>query len=233
MARLFKSERGRDKLVDEANYIYEQHRRNACGTKIYWVCEQRPLCQARVQTMSDNPTVVVSRFKQHLHPTTAADAKAREKVSTLKACALQSQEPCRGLLSSAVADLTEEERAQFPPLYTLSRNIRRWRQIEENAPPVPQERHGYVIPEEFQFLQNGEQFLQFDSGQDDKNRILIFASNEGLNDLASFPSLAGDGTFKVSPDIFYQVYTLHIQEKSFSIPRVFALLPNKSEETYL
>jgi len=41
-----------------------------------------------------------------------------------------------------------------------------------------------------------------------------------------------DGTFKVSPDIFYQVFTLHVLVQGVTIPAVYALLPNKSKETY-
>ena len=43
---------------------------------------------------------------------------------------------------------------------------------------------------------------------------------------------AGDGTFKCSPNIYYQLYTLHVQNGAFSVPHLFVLLANKSEVTY-
>ena len=42
-----------------------------------------------------------------------------------------------------------------------------------------------------------------------------------------------DGTFKLSPDIFYQIYTIHIELNGFAPPCVFVLLPNKTEKTYI
>lgn len=43
-----------------------------------------------------------------------------------------------------------------------------------------------------------------------------------------------DGTFKTSPLIFSQVYTIHVLIKeNIIIPTIYALLPNKTEETYI
>ncbi|CAN7942588.1 unnamed protein product [Ixodes hexagonus] len=41
-----------------------------------------------------------------------------------------------------------------------------------------------------------------------------------------------DGTFKVTPSIFFQVYTIHVMYKDAVVPLVYALLLNKTEETY-
>ena len=46
-------------------------------------------------------------------------------------------------------------------------------------------------------------------------------------------SLFGDGTFKSSPQRFYQLYTLDTEKLGHYIPLVFFLLPNKKEQTYL
>jgi hypothetical protein len=66
----------------------------------------------------------------------------------------------------------------------------------------------------------------------DPQRILIFASEKALIDLKNSENWAGDGTFKCCSSIYYQLYTLHIQYKNLNIPRLFALLPDKSQETY-
>ena len=41
-----------------------------------------------------------------------------------------------------------------------------------------------------------------------------------------------DGTFSVSPDVFYQVYTIHGVIEDTLIPLDYALLPNKTQTTY-
>ncbi|XP_064079450.1 uncharacterized protein LOC135196532 [Macrobrachium nipponense] len=82
------------------------------------------------------------------------------------------------------------------------------------------------------FFDIGEKFLQYDSGADDHNRILIFATEVGFEHLRRYRNWAVDGTFKVSPAIFYQLFTIHVQVEKCSFPRIYALLPNKTEETY-
>jgi hypothetical protein len=42
----------------------------------------------------------------------------------------------------------------------------------------------------------------------------------------------GDETFNSCPGRFYQLYTLHGYVEDTSYPLVFALLPNKTEQTY-
>ena len=91
---------------------------------------------------------------------------------------------------------------------------------------------GYAIPDQYKKLENGDLFLQHDSGEDDEQRILVFATESGLDDLLQASFWAGDGTFKPCPDVYFQLFTLHVQNGKFSIPRVFVLLPDKREETY-
>ena len=42
----------------------------------------------------------------------------------------------------------------------------------------------------------------------------------------------GDRTFKVCPQIIFQIYTIHPQINGRILPCIYALLPNKTEETY-
>ncbi|XP_068225286.1 uncharacterized protein [Palaemon carinicauda] len=62
--------------------------------------------------------------------------------------------------------------------------------------------------------------------------ILGFGTKAGLDDLEKNKDWACDGTFKCSPEIYYQLFTLHIVIKNISIPRIFVLLPDKSQVTY-
>jgi hypothetical protein len=41
-----------------------------------------------------------------------------------------------------------------------------------------------------------------------------------------------DGTFAVAPELFYQVYTIHVLVDNSAVPLVYALLPDKTEATY-
>ena len=62
--------------------------------------------------------------------------------------------------------------------------------------------------------------------------FLIFASNQGLDDLVLHKQWACDGTFKCCLSTFYQFYIIHVRVREIYIPRLFALLPNKAQHTY-
>ena len=89
----------------------------------------------------------------------------------------------------------------------VRRTIRRYR---EGDPAVPQNRADVpVIQNEFQSTSNGDRFLLYDSGVGDANRIIIFATDECLDLHKQSDHWFADGTFSVSPAIFFQVYTVH------------------------
>lgn len=78
----------------------------------------------------------------------------------------------------------------------------------------------------------GDSFLLHDSGEGDSERILIFATERNLSCLAQATTWFADGTFKVTPEQFYQLYTVHATVNGVVVPMVYGLLPNKSEATY-
>ena len=78
----------------------------------------------------------------------------------------------------------------------------------------------------------GERFLHFDSGVEDINRMFIFATNDGTDMLANSSQWFGDDTFKLCPQIFSQIYTIHALVNHEVLPCVFALLPPKTEIVY-
>ena len=44
--------------------------------------------------------------------------------------------------------------------------------------------------------------------------------------------LVGDGTFDAAPEVFHQLYVIGVYVRGYIYPCVYALLPNKKEETY-
>ena len=75
-------------------------------------------------------------------------------------------------------------------------------------------------------------FKFFDSGPGDV-RIIMFATDANLDLMRESMRLAGDGTFKVAPTLWYQIYTIHATKNGYTVPCVYALLPNKQKETYV
>ena len=87
------------------------------------------------------------------------------------------------------------------------------------------------IPEPLKLTHSGDTFLYFDSGKSD-SRVLVFATLPALDLLSQSEICHCDGTFSVAPDLFYQVYTIHGVIENAVIPLVYALLPNKTQDTY-
>jgi len=175
----------------------------------------------------------VFRSGGHTHPASCAKAEARIAVNSMRdavhaGCATSTRE----LIACATQPLQEEARSQLQNINTLSRTIQNWRPTALGYPALPACRTGYEIPDSFKYLADGSSFLAFDSGIDDVHRILIFATDSGLDELSTSNSWACDGTFKAAPNLWTQLFTVHAVINDSCLPRVFALLPNKQEATY-
>jgi hypothetical protein len=70
------------------------------------------------------------------------------------------------------------------------------------------------IPEEYTITHRDEPFLLYDSGIDSPARILIFSTETNLRALTTTGHWFADGTFKTAPELFYQIYTIHVNGKA-------------------
>ena len=89
------------------------------------------------------------------------------------------------------------------------------------------------LMERFSISRKVQNFVAFDKGKDEPERFIKFALTEMLLLLETTKDLwLGDGTFKRYPDMFYQLYTIHVTIGGYNPPCIYALLPNKTEKTY-
>ena len=64
-------------------------------------------------------------------------------------------------------------------------------------------------------------------------RILVFSSDESLKILARARTILGDGTFRVTPSLWYQTFIISAEvDEAVFVPVMFALLPDKRQTTY-
>ena len=128
--------------------------------------------------------------------------------------------------------VSESAAVNTPSLYNIRRNIRYQRQ--DNPLPNPLHRNDIpaILPHEYQVTSMEEPFLLLDNGVDDPERFFIFCTKCGLQLLGQSQHWYADGTFKVCPQVFFQVYTIHAQVNGQILPCVFSLLPNKAKRTY-
>jgi hypothetical protein len=78
-----------------------------------------------------------------------------------------------------------------------------------------------------------ELFLASDFGIGE-DRILIFGRQRAAQMLRDADHWLMDGTFKIQPCLFKQLFTIHVpfENTHHTIPVFYALLPNKEMDTY-
>ena len=60
----------------------------------------------------------------------------------------------------------------------------------------------------------------------------MFGTNANLDLMVQSENWFADGTFKVTPPLFAQLYTIHRVRYNNVIPSVFVLMPNREMATY-
>ena len=234
MAKFITSSRGKRKLVDSENYVYDFHSASGRSFKEYWRCENRKTCGVRVTTCSQdsNKINILHRSKPHDHSSDVDVLESRIAVQEIKRTAsIETSVPPRELIAREVCKLDSTAKASLPTLNVIRESVRCRRRKVNNLPINPISRCDFEIPVEYKTIE-GSKFLQYDSGINEMNRILIFASEKALEDLTSATTWGCDGTFKIVPMQWHQLFCIHIFFKDTMFPRLFALLPNKNESTY-
>ena len=128
---------------------------------------------------------------------------------------------------------TNDVRNHLPNTESIARSIRKWRQKAIGTTAIPVGRTGFDIPESISKFENGTDFINYDSGPDDAHRILIMSSPATLKTLSDSRYMSVDATFRVCPDAWYQLASVHAVSANWSIPCLFALLPDKKQSTYV
>ena len=69
------SSKGKRKVVDTENYIYERHKDNVKKTRTYWLCEKfYNGCPARIHTeYNASEPIILSTVGSHTHPSSNAE----------------------------------------------------------------------------------------------------------------------------------------------------------------
>lgn len=175
---------------------------------------------------------VVSYLNMHTHAADSAHVDVLKVRASIKRKAVETEETPEQILGSQLQGLIQEAAVQMVPICHVRRCIRQVRQKQNAVHPMPLTR-SFEIPDELTRLDDGENFLLFDSRAEDVNRILVFGTERTVRLLGESDHSFMDGTFKVVPELFFQLYTIQVLASFYAvIPCLFVLLPNKMEETY-
>ena len=136
------------------------------------------------------------------------------------------------LLSLISSSLTPCSIGKLPLLNSLKRNVQNVRHVKyQGNLRSATSRSDLVLPDAFVTLENGENFLLFDSGNN-MQRIIIFGTAQGLDILGQAEHWFCDGTFKASPALFDQLFIVQGRFRDSILPLLYVLMPNRTQSSY-
>ena len=150
------------------------------------------------------------------------------------------QKSAKALLADITTTVINNPSANIvclPEKENLLRSIRITKQRAQGKPASLTELSELLnMPDSFKMINNNQQFLQKVVYTDKHNTqaLVLFMSDAGKNLVANLRMWAGDGTFSTAPKLFKQIYFVgFITDCGRFIPAAYALLTNKTEETYM
>ena len=175
---------------------------------------------------------IIGEVNLHTYASSQTQVEVAKVKANIKRKAQTTTDTPQQILGAELRNISQDAAANIPSTSTLRRDIRKARE-DYDVPHNPVTREDIpVLPEQYQNTVTGEPFLIYDSGVGDQDRMFIFASEIRLQLLRESEDWYADGIFKVCPEIFYQLYTIHGQQNGQIFPVVFCLLPNKTQATY-
>lgn len=200
-----------------------------------WRCTKRQnrvlkcSCNLRAEEI-DGKFYLQKLWNSHNHSPDPETLPVLNVINSIKDIASTSSNlPCQ-ILQSKIAKLPENVGGCLPSKAALTQIIKReQRKLIVDKEPVSL---AFDIPERFLQI-DGEQFVYGDIKEGD-NRIIIFTIKNNLTKLRDAEFWMMDGTFKVVPKLFYQLYTVHcsIAPHKTVHPMVYALMSGKSSAIY-
>ena len=204
---------------------FEYTKKQSTKTTVHWICRyvEQFGCKATNITCGD----IINKFpKEHCCRYVPGEAEARKIVAANKISLYTGNTDA---IATSLASLSENLCVQLsmPKKTLITRTPNRHRQKNNmgDLPVLPHTKK-FEVPEEF------KDHLIYDSGTEDPERFLIFGQQTLLKLLESTRHLwLADGTFKLCPEIFFPLFTIHTSINGYNPPCIYALLPNKSKKT--
>jgi hypothetical protein len=215
------SRRGKPKILYQG---YAYNLRREMVDKDIWRCRYGT-CTSHLSTTKEMALISVS---DHNHEANFENNQIMAGLEQMMVRVSETSERPRDIIHNAIDGSDDFVLHMAPITKSLTNKIKRSRN-KRHTDSIPQQSD---IPTSIRNLSSKEIFLQFDSGIEDTNRIIIFCSDENLLHLEYSKILLADGTFKSAPNGFKQLYTLVVYLNGVYVPLVFVLMYTKNEISY-
>lgn len=224
MEQRSKSQKGGEILFYDG-YRYRVDRVNEYSTS--WRCTYRG-CRGRLVSSGSAKNITT----EHNHAPNPAQIEVDGAKESIKSMARSTYLQPRFIVQASTSSLSEEAAVQMTQYEASRKAIQRVRHGTTVAMSKFNSASEVQLGEEFTTTEKGESFLLWDSGSVDNQRILLFATRANMDTMCEFRHWAIDGTFKVCPPLFEQLFTVHALIDGKAVPMVYALLTNKRQDTY-
>ncbi|KRX38348.1 hypothetical protein T05_10514 [Trichinella murrelli] len=204
------------------------NRRNVGGVQRYALNDKKG-CKGAVWTDLE-VTAVINR-KDHVETCREDEhlAYKLEKKALLKKRSADEMKPIPAIYDEeASAASAEPSTSGHFPLFKRVRSTM-YKHRAKRFPRLPEHRHDLVIPEQFKTTKSGEDFLLC---QSNSRHILVFATGTNIRLLAACRTWGMDGTFKIVPQWYQQLFTIHAFVAGKLVPAVYCLCTGKDIATY-
>ena len=212
-------------FCQNSRFMYTKHARRQ--TRQWWKCVKRSStgCKGSLSTSLQNENPMLSQ--PHNHAPNNIGIRYEKARLSMKEQARDTRDRPSQIFAQIVSTCEDDVQSMMPREDTCKRTMRNQRP----TPPIPESLADIRLPLELTTT-NNEQFLLYDNGEAAINRMLVYCSEDSLHRLAGAQTLFMDGTFAVAPHPFRQLYTIRVPFKEITLTTVYALLPNKTQETY-
>ena len=134
-------------------------------------------------------------------------------------------------------DLDEFGQIQLSQHFPSYRNIQAslYKERRSFIPPEPKSAADINLDKDLFYVDSDhkETMIKGDTLLDDQRRVILISTDAHLEMIARAKTLLGDGTFKISPPTFTQVFIISCQvDKDTYVPCLYAMLPDKKRESY-
>jgi hypothetical protein len=173
---------------------------------------------------------------QHTHPPNLAKDRLAEVRSTISAAVQANPQQKTGAVIDAATTADEalglEGEGALPSNEVLKRTVRKRKQALRDDPPIPaRNQFDFVIPANVANFSDGSAFLLLDAGVGPQ-RFLVFGSRGGLELMTGATRAFSDGTYKVCPAPWKQLYTIAVEHRDHHVPVLFILSAQQSANSY-
>lgn len=181
---------------------------------------------------------LTKRSRAHCHENERLEIMRRNAITRMKEeVILRADKSCQEVYREVLAEIADQYGTEctaedigsaLPTFENVRTALQRHR--ASVRPSLPRSLAEVVLEGPWTMTKSGENFLVINDGAE--NRMLGFCDRAAMKILCQAPTIYLDGTFKVVPSIFCQLYSLHAFYKNQMMPLCFFLLPNKEKETY-